>query len=50
MNQCQWCGKDYEWSDRVSSALCGDCAAEAAEDSRTEAAMWAAVMDTEDGI
>lgn len=50
MNNCLWCGTDYEWSDRCGSALCPDCAVDSAEDARVEAAAWAAVMDAEDGM
>jgi hypothetical protein len=47
MNNCQWCGKDYEWSDRIASALCEDCAADEAGDNAAEALMeerWGQTM------
>jgi uncharacterized Zn ribbon protein len=32
MSECRWCGTEYEWSDRLGSALCPDCAADSAQD------------------
>lgn len=53
MANCRWCGKDYEWSDRIADALCEDCAADEAQDSAAEAKMeedlWGAEMAEEIG-
>jgi predicted nucleic acid-binding Zn-ribbon protein len=39
MNKCVWCGTDYEWSDRVASALCAECASENAQSLAEDTAM-----------
>jgi hypothetical protein len=32
MVECRWCGTEFEFEDRVSSALCRECAADSEGD------------------
>jgi len=51
MAKCLWCGSDYEWTDRLASALCESCASGEAQDYAAEAkmeeALWGAEMAEE---
>jgi|LakMenE01Jun11ns_1017448.scaffolds.fasta_scaffold7984062_1 hypothetical protein len=47
MGNCLWCGSDYEWADRIASALCEACASDEAQDYAAEAKMEEALWGSE---